>query len=568
MLTRDGRRPALVAAVPALLVALLVVTLLGPWLAGRAGDLRYDDANYLERGAFHARKMASHPTWQWPVRLPYSLSFEGPKPPLFHGWVAAAALVLGTEDIGSWIALCALGPFALLCGVVAYGGAREGWLAGLFSLTALLAMPRVVDSGTSVMVECLLAGLVTICALLVERELDRPTAAGAAALGAFAGLSALTKATALSFLLVPILTALVATCRRKGLRYGLRQGLLVAGAALAVAGAWYAHWASDAIAFARFAAEFPAWADPGARWSRPLRLLAEGLGWPLVFACVLLLVPWWIFRDRRSDLSCSRAWSAICLGVAVPPAFGLLLAPNFDARFWLPCLGAVAIGLGRMAGTFWSEARRWRWLLGLCTLVLPWVGVQSVLERPPVSTPWRLESWWKGKSCGPGRPLRVCALGSAPAWNVYKLRLLNELSTDRTTRDVRDLPVWSGSAPGVVESCDLVFALDPASIPADPTHLFSNKELAQRATSLEAAGFTRCAICESELAGLLPGKVWVATDCGPTSGCEVLMKTRDGVSRSGLGENLPVHWKRSEVEPTVEVDRASIAGLRLERGAV
>lgn len=156
-------------------------------------------------------------------------------PPLWPLVLAAASEVGGNGLLSHRLVGVPIG--VATAGVLGLIGRRLGGeTAGLFVAAIAACHPLLIAADGSLMSETLYGLWVALALLLTLRLLDRPTAAGAAALGAVIGLGALTRGEAL--LLLPLLAAPAVWIGLSGARDRLRVGAAVAVAAVVVITPW------------------------------------------------------------------------------------------------------------------------------------------------------------------------------------------------------------------------------------------------------------------------------------------------------------------------------------------
>ena len=459
-------RGVLICLVPAIAMAAISTA--------RDGELGYDGAVYLERGLIHAEQVAQRGFLALPHLL-WSLMFEAPKPPLFHGLVAATALLAGREHLSALIFAAAVIPAFLLTLAVwelASVGGKPG--AGCYGVATLFAMPLVVEMSGRLMVETTLTALVTwgaVAAIRMGRSGNR--VGGWIGLGVVLGSSALTKLPGPAFAAPLLILAAVKVARRGNVRNAVRGVLLALGVATLLAGPWYLRNGRAAIDFGVEAANSWAHEDAGESWARPFRLLLAAFGWPL--GSTLIAVGISNFRAWRNRDGATRQLAFQVISVSLVTAAAVVVPRNFEPRFWMPCLGLVAAWGGRELDS-WAGSRQRRLVLvfGLGALVA--FAASQNFRATPAPAPWGLTSQLNQRFADRGPGALLCNLGESPAWNRYKMRLMAELSTIRPRPAVLDLlhEAPTNDLEATVARCDLVFLLDPREIPQDRSQIRQN----------------------------------------------------------------------------------------------
>ncbi len=480
----------------------------------RLGGLAYDDANYLERGLYHARQIGHRPAWQWPIRLPYSLTFEGPKPPFFHGWLAATALVLGgKEHVELWVGFSVGVPWALLCLLVAWGIRSWSVSSVGIALGALHGMPGLVALMPLAMVEVWLAVWVLAALLLLEWWFERPTPLRAGVFGVAVGLAFLTKLTAGMFLVPGLLAALLVGYQMRLLN-GQHWATLPWSIppALLFAGPWYANWGLRAWEFGHWSANWEAWAISRPWWVRTLELPLEVVGPLLLVATGLLL---W---SGAGKLSCfDKHQLSTLLFASVPALLFVSCQLNSDPRFWAAGLGWLPVVLAR----YWEQSRT---LIGrTCSEAVSIAALFLVViaAASSVSRGWReatsasrtdlrqLAQFLKGEIVPKAPNGVLCTLGGIPHWNPYGLRFALELAGLGRQLQVLEL-TRQPDVRAVAASCDVVFRLRAEEIPLAQPEQVANRPLLQAGEfSLAAAGFELLPEDRRPYGLFLPSEVWL-----------------------------------------------------------
>lgn len=488
------------------------------WLAGSSLErLAYDDASYLERGLYHARQIERHPPWQWPVRLPYSLSFEGPKPPWLHGWLAAIALAVGGRGRPEiWAGLATALPWGLLVGLVVWGslrGSAGSWVAGAAGALALHALPEVVRLAPQVMVETWLTCWILAAVLLWEWWRRRPTAWGALLLGAAVSCALLVKLTALLFLAPLLLFGAGASLRRSGV-VGKQVGqlLLVLLATGLVAGGWYLSWAKEAWRFGVWSARHEAWSDPRSLPSRLAGIPLEAAGMVALALLVALLLE---LRRQRFEPAELAALGALLL----PSLLVVASSPQSASRFWAPGLGFLAVLGGRWVARASPRERVWGLVLLAAGAVLACGAIwreRSLREKFRLP---ELSRFLERQAATRRVPLTVCNLGNVPHWNQYRLRLAVELGSHPRNFDVLDFSVAPEEGT-VRRRCELLFRLRPDEIlPAQPEQVGNRQVGVWSSWDLAALGFRPLDAGARPADLWLPKEIWVrgSEDPGPAA---------------------------------------------------
>ncbi len=256
----------------ALLVALFVLR--------TDARIEYDDAAYLHRGLYHAAQVSERGNLLLP-RLVWSLSFESPKPPLFHGVIALAALAFGRDNLGAVLVTATLVPLLALSPAI-YALAREAAIprAGLLALATYLAMPAALALGTRLLTETTLAATVVGATFFFFRRARGGGLGDEIGAGVCSGLSLLAKLLGPLFLAPVGALALWECWRTEGWRRAVRFFAVAAGITVLIAGPWYLQqWRRGA----RLRAATPAvtsrrlYGSPA--WMRPFDFVRGTVGW-------------------------------------------------------------------------------------------------------------------------------------------------------------------------------------------------------------------------------------------------------------------------------------------------
>lgn len=492
------------------------------WLSGfqagtlakaRLDRLAYDDANYLERGLYHARQIAHRPAWQWPVRLLYSLTFEGPKPPFFYGWLAASALLFGgNEHFEPWVAFAVGVPWGLLClllvSTVRTLRVSSAWVA----LLSLHGMPGLVALMPLAMVEVWLAVWLLAALLALEGWLDRPSPLRASALGLSLGFAFLTKLTAGMFLAPALAAAVFLGYRRNGLSSKhVGTALWVLCFAALVAAPWYGIWAPRAWEFAKWGSSYEACALSQPWWIRTAELPLEVLGFPLLVVGGLLC---WKAAGRLSAGEKFRLFT--WLAASLPALLLVASRPVSEMRYLAPGLAWFPL----LLALCWEKLRAERSRASLrvvSTAVMLLLAVSTARSLTRAweeasgrgSHPLQLASFLKAEIAPKALQGVLCNLGSIPLWNPYRLRLGLELAG--LGRNLQVVDLTQQPDPQVLTArCDVVFRLRAEEIPQAQPEQVANRALLQAGElPFAAAGFELLSQ-EHRPAGLfLPSEVWL-----------------------------------------------------------
>lgn len=441
--------------------------------------IEYDDAVYLTRGLYHAAQVSERGNLLLP-RLAWSLSFEAPKPPLFHGVIAFAALALRRDHLQAVLVVATLVPLLALAAAIyalarAAASPRAGWLA----LATYLAMPAALVLGTRLLTETTLAATVVWGTFFFLRRAQGGGFRHELGAGICCGLSLLAKLLGPLFLAPVGALALFECWRTEGPRRAGRFVVVVAGLALLVAGPWYLRNAQAALDFARYAHTHLPNLYAGPAWMRPIDLMRGSVGWVasmlpfvFVFARPRASQPGGDPRLMRRMVLSSAALSALAIGIQ----------PMFDPRYWLPAAALLATWAGVGLDAAWQQlaGNSLRWLIAVASTALLVVSVHSLVTTQRPQTPWTAFRAVELLAMTPQEPPRLCTLGSNPDWNIEKLRLAVELATVRPRLKVYDLLV-DGKAVDLekrLERCDVVFALRPDQIPSVRNQQAVNADLA------------------------------------------------------------------------------------------
>lgn len=483
--SRSGEAPAAGVAMRRALALLatviaggVVALALGTFVIRTDAGMEYDDAVYLERGLYHAAQVSERGNLLLP-RLAWSLGFEAPKPPLYHGLLALATLVFGRERIGAVLVAGALVPLLALAAALAafarrIGGARAAALA----LAAYLAMPAALLLGTRLLTETTLAATVVGGTFFAWRRARGGGLVDELAVGLLGGLSLLAKLLGPLFLGPAILVATVECARIEGWRRAVRFAAVAAGTALLVAGPWYFRNGGAALAFAHVARSQESSLYTGSWWMRPLDFVRSSAGWPLAIALLLLLAV-----RVRAAAGGDTLLPRMVVAAAAVSALVIGAQPMFDARFWLPAAALVAVWAGVELAGVWRRARAsWRPALAAAVAALVAVNVYGLLATPRPQMPWRAVAvvGRLASETTSAAPPVLCTLGNNLDWNTAKLRLLAELSGVRPRPEVADVLTEGRAADvaGKLDRCDAVFALRPDQIPSVANQRALNADLA------------------------------------------------------------------------------------------
>lgn len=502
----DRRRASWLA-----LAALAVLALagLGRWVVQHDAGLQYDDAGYLTRGLFHAAQVREKGNLLLP-RLAWSLRFEAPKPPLFHGLLAATSLACGAGRVRPLLVVGTLLPLAaVLAALFALGRSAGGNRAGAAAVLMYLATPLALPLATRLLVETTLAATVTATVACAYRRTETGSGAYEIWTGLGAGLASLTKLLGPLFVTPAVLIAAVRCARRESVAAASRF-LAVAGAvALLVAAPWYERNLNTAFSFARYArTHWPSMFE-GGPWERPLHFVLSTFGPVMGTIVALLAVAAWRTPDRRArPLALLTAASAVVSGLVV------ISQPVFDPRFWLPGMALVIGWAGtelanRSSG--WSVTTQRIVVSGLLGLIA-W-RTYILHQTPQPRMPWRATEIVDSTASAYPPPAQLCTLGSTPGWNLEKLRLAAELSNVRPRPEAFDLLV-AGSADAVrgrLARCQVVFSIAAGHVGPTSAERRVNAGLVEAWTAFEATReqFDEVPAAARGLGNAPPVQVWV-----------------------------------------------------------
>jgi hypothetical protein len=483
------------------------ILLAGFVLATDAG-MEYDDAVYLTRGLYHAAQVSERGNLVLP-RLAWSLGFESPKPPLYHGLLAVATLLFGPDHIGAVMVFGTLVPFfAVLIGVFLLARTAAGdWRAGTFAVVLYCAMPSALGFGTRLLTETTLAAIATIGTLFVFQRSVHASVAHELVVGFCAGLSLLTKLLGPLFLgpviLVALVDDLVRGRRWRPVRFTLISGL-VAGV---MAAPWYIRNGRAALAPASYsrALKYPADLYPLSGWHRVVDFVTDTVGWPILFALIVLVGYHHGGRSVDEDGRIRRrTLGRMVLAATLCSAVLVAAWPVFDPRYWLPAEALLAAWGGIAVADIWTHltANKRRVLVAAAIVLLGSASYQLVSAARP-RMPWHSVGVLGALAANRGPSANFCALGNSPGWNIEKLRLALELSGVRPRPLTTDLLV-GGSAVGFdmrLRDCDVVLGLQPEQIPSEPSQRGNNRDLGEAWALLRSRPneFVRAPSVEREL---------------------------------------------------------------------
>lgn len=443
------------------------------------GRLEYDDATYVTRGLFHAAQVQERGNLVLP-RLAWSLTFEAPRPPLFHGLLATAVLLFGRQHFGAVLVAGTVVPLlALSAALILLASQAGGEQAPPFALLAYLATPAAWELATRPFVETTFAATVIGGVWFAYRRARGGNLVDEIGLGVCAGCGLLAKLLAPLFLGPAALVAAAACWRRESPRSALRFALVATLVAAALAMPWYARNWRQALEFASYARAHAPNAYAGPPWARPLTFVDGTLGWPMTVALVALAAHG-IWRRSNRDASTSLL-TAMTIAVAGVSAAVIATQPVFDPRYWLPAQALVACWVGVEVSHVWRVGGgRRRVGLGAFAAIAVALAIGDVASRPRPQTPWRHARVVAEVARSPHPPALLCTLGNTPDWNLAKLQLLVELAGLRPRPQTRDLLV-NGRALGFEQrlaACDAVFALPVDRVPDSPSQRAFNADLA------------------------------------------------------------------------------------------
>lgn len=493
----------------ALLVAVACWAIFVVWHS--TGSLEYDDTFYLTRGIFHAHQVEGR-SWPW-ARLIYSLSFEGYRPPLYHGWVAIGAMTLGDGSLPGLMRWATIGPFLLLLSATIAGGWMAGKAVGTTFAAAFLVSSNVVlPLASKTFVDTAFAGWICAFVVTVAALCMNPRAIWVCIAGAVGGFAALTKLTVVLFAGPVLVVALFALSSQCGWMKALRMVAGVVLIAALVAAPWYLWHGVDSVHYARYAATFWPCADVESPWTRPVRLVEALVGWPVSILAVVGLAV-----SRKHGQSGNSAsiplWGWLATAATLPAAVAVMLPPVFEPRYLVAALGPTAIWFGGRISLNWLN---WSSLQKSVTiaagfLITAWAGYQA-LSAPVIPMPGGLENLLRYVAGERNASLRVCQVGSRPEWNVEKVRLAVEEGRLRQRIEVADsLREWNGAdTGGRFDQCDLVFLLGPVGEFAPVSQHRLNEGLTEASKQLhEYSAFHNCRECASRLTTNAPVAVYL-----------------------------------------------------------
>jgi hypothetical protein len=450
-------------------LALVLAAAISALAVARGGLIEYDGAVYLERGLYHAEQVEARGE---PVlaRLPWSLRYESPKPPLLHGLVATLALAFGRERIPAILFGSIFLPLAALLVATAAAARTDSPRSSWLAVAALAAAPLILRVNLRLLAETTLAACVTLAGLAALRmSRERPTGPTAVWLGLALGAAALAKLTGVICAAALLAGTAVLLARRAGPRAAARLVVLAAAVAVLVAGGWYFANGVEALDFGRTSATSWAHEDRGHVWSRAPRLLGASLGAPLAAACFVAAIA----RARRPAREAPARELMLLAGfVAVPLGIVVVAASNFDPRFWTAPLGLVAAWIGVELASWSRRSRARATLAATLVAITAGIGASRLAAEPRSGAPWELPALLERRA-----PLeRICNLGQGYDWNRYQLRLMAQVSRLRPRARVVDLlrETEPSRLAEVVPGCDLLFVYEPAGGLGDRTQVREN----------------------------------------------------------------------------------------------
>jgi 4-amino-4-deoxy-L-arabinose transferase-like glycosyltransferase len=465
-------RPVFTAAI--LLVGGALSITLALFVLRTDAGMAHDDPVYLTRGLYHAAQVSERGNLLLP-RLAWSLGFESPKPPLFHGLLAVSALLFGREHVGAVLVAGTLVPLALLAGAL-YALAREvvGPRAGLLAIVIYLAMPAALELGTRLLTETTLAATVIAGSFFAWRRARGGGIATEVGFGICAGLSLLTKLLGPLFLAPAGAVALLACWQTEGPRRATRFAGIAAAVALLVAGPWYLRNGAAVLAFASYARTHLPSLYVGPAWMRPVDFVRGTVGWALAALLLALLLR----RPAAGDGAALLRRMALAAAAISAAVIGS--QPMFDPRYWLPAAALLAAWAGvELDAAYESVGPSLRPLVAAALTVLVAAAAYSLLTEERPRTPWRASSVIARLGAVAAPPL-LCELGNTPEWNIEKLRLAVELAPLRPRLAVADL-LSDGRAVDMaarLDRCGVVFALPVEAITTAPNQRALNADLA------------------------------------------------------------------------------------------
>ena len=452
------------------------------------GRLGYDDATYLERGLYHANQVVA--AGELPLlRLPWSLRFEIPRPPALHGLVAVAALALGRGNLEAILVAGTVVPVVLLLIALAVS-ARSAVPGGdLWAIAIAASCPLILDIGSRLFVETLLAAAVVAGVAALQRRLSGGGVGAEIAVGLAAGVAALTKVLAPIFVVPAMLIGLWELGRREGYAKAARLAAVAGASAVAVAGLWYQRNFGTALEFAGNASAHWASAYLGPAWRRPVDFLLEGPG-PLVGLAFAALAIGSARPAAGAPVSLVFL-RRVAFFAGLLPAVVIASRPVFEVRYWVPGLAVLAAWAGaELKYRCEGLERRAVAILPLGAVLCFGFAIHGLAKKPRPATAWSTISRLERLASERPAPVRLCVLGNNPEWNAPKLSLFVEASNVRPRFKVSDL-LNSFEGPSVAatfERCDLVFALPAEAVPPVASQQRHNHALAESLATLAASG--------------------------------------------------------------------------------
>lgn len=475
------------AALVATIVLAVVATAIGLDVARANGYLQWDDAQYLYRGIYHARQVSKHSHLLLP-RLAFSLSFESPKPPLYTGWIALGALLLGYREVPALL-FWSTAPVFLALLLLVFATARKlgGTFAGCLAVGCALSFSGVLLYGGSLMVEAMLAFWILAVIVLAAAWCGAPSPARSMLLGAAIGFALLTKVSAGVFLAPVVVYAGVAVTRRLGWPAAWRTGTVVALSAAAVCGFWYFKHLSEAVEFARYASRFSDFAPRASFPARVTQIVREVFGWWWAVILPLLLFG----TARRNEPPRSLPTEIDFRRMAFLAAgFGFVVisfARYFEARFFMPITPAFAV-LAGAAGASFFRSRSGFAVAGFALvaggLVLSVRQYGARKPAPAIGGMTRVLESLQGEF---GRPLRLGLVGNDATFNLYRVELANVLRLTFADASFEPLDDRAGAGRASFEGVDavLAFANCPGASDGNPTSGYVNRNCGALRAALE-----------------------------------------------------------------------------------
>jgi 4-amino-4-deoxy-L-arabinose transferase-like glycosyltransferase len=325
-------------------------------------------------------------------------------------------------------------PFGLLAlGVVVVAWRLFGSRAALLSLVCLGASPGMLRFGSMVFVETFMSLWILLIFYSMAVLVNRPSSAFALLLGAALALALLTKLTIALLLLGAALYSLCGYLRRHPIDAAFTKAIAcVVLPVFVLAGPWYLKNGRSAVDHAFFSARFTAFTGGVIKpTGQRLILLAENVcGWPL-FLAIIAVGLWTVFLRRGSTMLPDGAGRTFIKVTTIGFALGaaILLRPSyFEARFLLPAWPAMAIVVGAFLQGFIGESRPWRSAVTASVLAisLGW-SIASLYGQPRRVTYWNLDGVIQ-KLVTEHNVTTLGALGDTPDWNIFKVRLINDLT--------------------------------------------------------------------------------------------------------------------------------------------